>query len=52
MKHYLLDTNILIYYFNGNMESEVKSKVSTLMRESFQISVILKYRRAAPLHLA
>jgi predicted nucleic acid-binding protein len=42
MKHYLLDTNILIYYFNGNMESEVKSKVSTLMRESFEISVISK----------
>ena len=42
MNHYLLDTNILIYYFNGDMESEVKSKVSTLMRESFQISVISK----------
>lgn len=42
MKHYLLDTNILIYYFNGDMESAVKSKVSMVMRESFQISVISK----------
>ena len=42
MKHYLLDTNILIYYFNGEMESAVKSKVSMVMRESFQISVISK----------
>jgi predicted nucleic acid-binding protein len=40
MKHYLLDTNILIYYFNGEMESAVENKVSALMCESFQISVI------------
>ena len=42
MKQYLLDTNILIYYFNGDMEGVVKNNVSTLMRESFQISVISK----------
>jgi predicted nucleic acid-binding protein len=42
MKHYLLDTNILIYYFNGEMESTVENKVSELMSESFQISVISK----------
>ncbi|MDI1276337.1 type II toxin-antitoxin system VapC family toxin [Methylobacter sp.] len=42
MKHYLLDTNILIYYFNGNMECAVKDKVSKLIRESFQISIISK----------
>ena len=42
MKNYLLDTNILIYYFNGEMEDNVKSKVSELMRKSFQISVISK----------
>jgi hypothetical protein len=42
MKHYLLDTNILIYYFNGNMECAVKDKVSLLIRESFQISIISK----------
>ena len=42
MNHYLLDTNILIYYFNGNMECAVKDKVSRLIRESFQISIISK----------
>lgn len=42
MKHYLLDTNILIYYFNGNMECAVKDKVSRLICESFQISIITK----------
>lgn len=41
-KRYLLDTNILIYYFNGDMKSVVKDKVSTLMLGSFQISVISK----------
>lgn len=40
MKHYLLDTNILIYYFNGEMENTVENKVSALISESFQISVI------------
>ena len=40
MKRYLLDTNILIYYFNGDMDDVVRNKVSKLMRESFQISVI------------
>ncbi|NOT84307.1 MAG: type II toxin-antitoxin system VapC family toxin [Methylococcaceae bacterium] len=42
MQRYLLDTNILIYYFNGDMEAVVKNKISTLIRESFQISVISK----------
>ena len=42
MKRYLLDTNILIYYFNGDMDGVVKNKVSMLLRESFQISVISK----------
>lgn len=42
MKYCLLDTNILIYYFNGEMESNVKNKVSDIIRENFQISVISK----------
>lgn len=42
MQHYLFDTNILIYYFNGEMENLVENKVSKLMGESFQISVISK----------
>ncbi|MDP3007993.1 MAG: hypothetical protein Q8N30_02865 [Methylococcales bacterium] len=42
MNRYLLDTNILIYYFNGEMESSVENKVSTLITDIFQISVISK----------
>lgn len=42
MQRYLLDTNILIYYFNGEMDSTVENRVSLLMAESFQISVISK----------
>jgi toxin FitB len=42
MQHYLFDTNILIYYFNGEMDSLVENRVSKLMGESFQISVISK----------
>jgi len=42
MKNYLLDTNILIYYFNGNMESPIKNKVTRLIGNSFQMSVISK----------
>jgi predicted nucleic acid-binding protein len=39
---YLFDTNILIYYFNGEMEDSVADTVAKLMAESFQISVISK----------
>jgi toxin FitB len=39
---YLFDTNILIYYFNGEMENFVADKVSELMKESFELSVISK----------
>ena len=42
MRRYLFDTNILIYYFNGEMESPVSDSVSELMCESFEISVISK----------
>ncbi|CAK0743041.1 type II toxin-antitoxin system VapC family toxin [Methylovulum psychrotolerans] len=42
MKSYLLDTNVLIYYFNGDMADGVKNSVSAIMRENFQISVISK----------
>jgi toxin FitB len=42
MPRYLFDTNILIYYFNGEMENSVADKVSKLLNESFDISVISK----------
>jgi len=35
----LLDTNILIYYFNGLIDDE---KIDTLLKESFNISIITK----------
>ncbi len=42
MPRYLFDTNILIYYFNGEMEESVADNVSELMKESFDVSVISK----------
>ena len=42
MPVYLWDTNILIYYFNGNMDNGVRKKVTTLMQASFQVSIISK----------
>jgi predicted nucleic acid-binding protein len=42
MSRYLFDTNILIYYFNGEMEDSVADTVADLMAENFQISVISK----------
>ncbi len=42
MPIYLWDTNILIYYFNGDMDNIVKKDVTNLMQKSFQISVISK----------
>ena len=35
----LLDTNILIYYFNGLIDDE---KIDSLLKESFNISIITK----------
>lgn len=42
MPRYLFDTNILIYYFNGEMEDCIADYVAELMAESFEISVISK----------
>ena len=36
---YLLDTNILIYYFNGITEEE---SITTILKNSFNISIITK----------
>lgn len=40
--NYLLDTNILIYYFNASLPSNAKTMVSEYLRSSFNISVISK----------
>jgi len=37
--HALLDTNILIYYFNGLIDDD---KIDSLLKESFNISIITK----------
>lgn len=42
MQTYLTDTNILIYYFNGDLPIPVKNRVEAVFEESFQISIITK----------
>ncbi len=42
MKPYLVDTNILIYYFNGSLPLEIKEKVELIFETSFNISLITK----------
>jgi predicted nucleic acid-binding protein len=39
MKKYLIDTNIVIYYFNGIIVDEV---IHTILEQSFNISIISK----------
>ena len=39
MNKYLIDTNILIYYFNGLIED---NKVHKIIKDSFNISIISK----------
>lgn len=39
---YLFDTNILIYYFNGDLSPEVKEIVTALMKQDFSLSIISK----------
>ena len=40
--NYLSDTNILIYYFNGDLSPEVKKVVTVLMKQGFSVSIISK----------
>jgi len=39
---YLIDTNILIYHFNGNIPDKSASKINKIFKEDFNISVITK----------
>ena len=39
---YLFDTNILIYYFNGDLSPEVKDIVTESMKQDFSVSIISK----------
>lgn len=38
----LIDTNILIYYFNGSLTISAKEKITEIFNEDFNISVISK----------
>lgn len=42
MKEYLLDTNILIYYFADTIPKKEVSKIEEIFRTSFNISIITK----------
>lgn len=39
---YLIDTNILIYYFNGSLSVPSKGKITDILNEDFNVSVISK----------
>jgi predicted nucleic acid-binding protein len=39
---YLIDTNILIYYFNGSLSAPAKEKITAMLNDDFNISVISK----------
>jgi len=39
---YLIDTNILIYYFNDNIPVEQNGKIENILNNSFNISLITK----------
>jgi predicted nucleic acid-binding protein len=41
-KSSLLDTNILIYYFNGSLPIDAKSFVTKIMKQNFNVSIISK----------
>jgi predicted nucleic acid-binding protein len=41
-EEFLVDTNILIYYFDGKMQPEVKLRSEEIIEKSFKISVISK----------
>ena len=42
MTIFLIDTNILIYYLAGVLEPEEKPKIDTILRDSFNISIITR----------
>ena len=42
MRKYLLDTNILIYYWRGDIPEEERDHVEEILKHSFIISIITK----------
>ena len=45
MRKYLLDTNILIYYWNGDIPEGERDKIEEILKHSFIISIITKIER-------
>ena len=41
-KKYLIDTNILIYYFANQISKKELGKIESIFRESFNVSIITK----------
>jgi predicted nucleic acid-binding protein len=39
---YLIDTNILIYFFNGSLSVSAKEKITAMLTDDFNISIISK----------
>ncbi|MBF0287141.1 MAG: type II toxin-antitoxin system VapC family toxin [SAR324 cluster bacterium] len=39
---YLIDTNILIYFFNGSLAEESRKRVTEMMKQAFHVSIISK----------
>ena len=39
-QNFLIDTNILIYYFNGLIPEIIKSDISKILKNSFNVSII------------
>lgn len=37
---YLVDTNILVYYFEGKLPGQAKSRVDAILQHSFRISMV------------
>ncbi len=42
MRRYLLDTNILIYYWNGDIPEDEGDKIEAILKHSFIVSIITK----------
>lgn len=42
VKGYLLDTNVLIYYWNGDIPSIELEKVESILKHSFIVSIVTK----------